>query len=143
METFLVPSASGSGSLEFFERTPTDPRRALERFKVRLTEFELTVVGRVYVGPTGPGPAVLFAQMAAHWKGWQGDFTWESPAGELALHCARDRAGHVAIRVTLRSGPGEDDWLVRATILTEAGQLETLARRAAAFFGPDAGDGPQ
>jgi hypothetical protein len=76
--------------------------------------------------------------MAASWRGWQGEFRWEAPEGELALGCVQDRAGHVFLRVELRSGPTEGDWAVQATIMTEAGQLEELARQAALFFGPSA-----
>ena len=39
------------------------------------------------------------------------------------------------MRVGLRSGPMPDDWEVNASIMTEAGQLEDIARRAVHFFG--------
>jgi hypothetical protein len=121
--------------LEFFERTPPDPRRPLERFKVRLTGLDLEAIVRVYAEGGDPHPAPLFAQMAAHWRGWQGQFAWDAAHGGLALRGEQDRAGHVALRVELRCGPSDDDWSVRATVMAEAGQLEDLARRSAAFFG--------
>jgi Family of unknown function (DUF6228) len=135
MDSFPIRSASGAGSLEFFERTPADARLPIERFKVRLTDHDLAAVGRVYVGPDDPNPALLFARMAADWRGWSGELAWDLPEGELGLRCARDRTGHVAIRVELRSGPGGGDWTVRATVVVEAGQLEELSRQAASFFG--------
>jgi len=135
MNSFLIPSASRAGSLEFFERTPSDPRLPIERFKVRLIDPELSAVGRVYVGQGDLHPAPLFAQMSANWSGWQGEFRWESPEGELGLRCVQDRTGHVSIGVELRSGPTQGDWAVRATVMAEAGQLDELARRAELFFG--------
>ena len=135
MDSFLIKSASGAGVLDFFERTPADPSRPIERFKVRLADQDLAAVGRVY-GWYEPHPAPLFARMAESWRGWPGTITWESPEGELTLRCTQDRTGHVAIVVELRSGPMDQDWRVRATIMAEAGQLEELARQAAAFFGP-------
>lgn len=135
MATFTIQSASGAGSLEFFERTPEDARRPIERFKVRLVDEDLSAVGRVYAGYAQTHPASLFAQMAESWTGWQGEMVWESAEDELRLRCAGDRAGHVTIRVALRSGPTEGDWEVGATIMAEAGQLPELARRAAEFFG--------
>jgi hypothetical protein len=135
MDSFLIRSVAGEGALEFFERTPADPRLPIERFKVRLADHDLSAVGRVYAGHADTHPASLFARMAAHWRGWQGEFAWESLEGELGLHCAQDRTGHVSIRVALRSGATEGDWTVRATVMAEAGQLEDLARRAALFFG--------
>src|SRR4051794_8740100 len=107
MESFLIRSASGGGSLEFFERTPTDPSLPIERFKVQLTDHDLSAVGRVYAGDPDMHPAPLFARMAANWRGWPGELTWASPEGELSLRCAQDRTGHVFVRVELRSGASE------------------------------------
>jgi len=135
MNSFLIQSASRAGSLEFFERTPPDPRMPIERFKVRLIDPDLSAAGRVYVGHGDLHPAPLFAQMSANWKGWQGEYMWESLNGELSLRCVQDRTGHVSIGVELRSGPTESDWAVRSTVMAEAGQLEELARQAVLFFG--------
>jgi hypothetical protein len=135
MGSFVIRDVDGEGFLEFFERTPTDSDRPIERFQVRLTDFELSAVARVYAYGH---PAPLFAQMAAHWRGWQGTFAWEALEGELQLRCSQDRAGHVAIQVELRSGPTPGDWTVRSTVMAEAGQLEDIARRAASFFGREA-----
>ena len=114
MDSFLIRSASGAGSLKFFERTPADLHRPIERYKVRLVDHELSAVGRVYAGHPETDPTPLFAQMAANWRAWQGEFVWETSEGELDLRCAQDRTGHVSIRVELRAGPGEADWTVRA-----------------------------
>ncbi|RLT18034.1 MAG: hypothetical protein DWI28_05245 [Planctomycetota bacterium] len=73
--------------------------------------------------------------MARQWAGWSGELVWESLEGELAIRCSRDRVGHIFIRVELRSGPYTEDWRVVVTVLAEAGQLETIARRAEMFFG--------
>jgi hypothetical protein len=135
MKSFVVQNTAGTGALEFFERTPLDMRLPIERFKVRLTGLDLSAVARVYTGADGGHPAVMFAQMAAHWRGWQGEFAWESLDGELALRCVQDRTGHVAIGVVLRSGPSKADWMVEATVVAEAGQLEEIALEAARFFG--------
>jgi hypothetical protein len=135
MKSFVIQNTAGSGALEFFERTPVDTRLPIERFKVRLTSLDLSAVARVYTGADGGHPAAMFAQMAAHWRGWQGEFAWESLDGELALRCALDRTGHVAIGVVLRSGPSKADWMVEATVVAEAGQLEEIAQEAARFFG--------
>ena len=60
---------------------------------------------------------------------------WESLDRELVLSCTQDRTGHVSMGVELRSGPKPGDWVVRSTVMAEAGQLEEIARRAALFFG--------
>jgi hypothetical protein len=137
MESLLIRSASGEGALEFFERTPDDPSRPIERFKVRLTDRELTAVGGVYFcgGEFESHPAPLFARMSARWRGGPDEFVWQALEGELTLRCTQDRVGHVMIRVELRSGPTEGDWAVQATVMAEAGQLQELARQADQFFG--------
>jgi Family of unknown function (DUF6228) len=135
MNSFVIRSASGAGSLEFFERTPTATSRPIERFKVRLTDHELSAVGRVYFADASSDPGALFTELAATWRGRRGELAWESPAGELTLRCTQDRAGHVFLRVELRSGPSENDWTAQATIVAEAGQLDELANQAAQFFG--------
>jgi len=135
MDSLLIRGVSQGSSLEFFERTPVDPRLPIERFKVRLTDQDLSAVGRIYTRFTETHPAPLFAQMAASWKGWQDTFTWESQDGELVLRCRQDRNGRVFIRAELRSGPTDGDWTVTTTVQAEAGQLEELARGAAMFFG--------
>lgn len=143
MDSFLVPSASGAVALEFFERTPPDPSKPIERFKVRLDGPELSAIGRVYVDTAvywegaAAHPTSMFAQMAVNWTGWQDELAWGSLEEELTLSCTQDRAGHVSIKVELRSGSTEEDWTVRATVMTEAGQLEEIARHAALFFGRD------
>jgi len=77
----------------------------------------------------------MFADMARQWSGWSGELVWESLEGELSIRCSRDRVGHIFFRVELRSGPMPEDWRVVATVLAEAGQLESIARRAELFFG--------
>ncbi len=134
MSTFVIRSATGPASLEFFERTPEAPGQALERFKVRLELPDLTAVARVYMGSADDHPASFFARMASQWRGWDGPLVWESPEGELILCATQNRAGHVSIRVEVRSGPTEKDWTLYATIQAEAGQLDDLAHQAAMFF---------
>ena len=135
MDSFLIRSASGTGAVEFFERTPADSRLRIERYQVRITDQDLSAVGRVYAAEFDTTPAPLFAQMAASWRGWHGELIWEALDGELSLRCTQDRTGHVSIRVVLRAGPSERDWRVETTIMTEAGLLDELARGAESFFG--------
>jgi hypothetical protein len=135
LEEFLIPNTNGSGGLLFYGRAPVDRAKSMEGFSVRVTDHNLSAAAQVYAGYVPRNPAVLFADMAKKWSGWPGELIWESLEGELALRCSHDGLGHVSIRVELRSGPWTDDWAITATIMTEAGQLERLAQRSAAFFG--------
>lgn len=135
MDEFLVPSASGDGGLLFFQRSPPDPTKPIDSFWVRVMDRNLSAEGQVYAGYAPSHPAPFFADMAHQWAGWSGELVWESLEGELRIRCSRDRVGHIFICVELGSGPMPDDWRVVATVLTEAGQLASIARRAELFFG--------
>jgi hypothetical protein len=67
--------------------------------------------------------------MAQHWRGWDGTKHWQSIESDFELRCTSDGLGHVVIEVTLRSGPYEEDWAVRAPIHLDAGDLEAIAAR--------------
>lgn len=135
MEEFLIPSATGIGGLLFYDRLPPDLTRPIASFWVRVSDNNLSAATQVYAGYAPSHPASLFADMAARWSGWPDVLVWESLESELAMSCFHGRQGHIAIRVALRSGWMESDWRVEATVMTEAGQLEAIARRAASFFG--------
>jgi hypothetical protein len=135
LDEFLIPSSAGAGSLLFFNRLPVDRKQPLEDFSVRLTDHNLSAVATVYAGYIHSNPVELFADMAKQWHGWKGELCWSSLEEEMALCCSRDRLGHVAIRVHLRPGHMPYDWRVEATVMTEAGQLEAIAKRAVIFFG--------
>ena len=135
MDEFLIPSAAGSGGLLFFQRSPSDPAKPIDGFWVRVTDQNLSAAVPVYAGYAPSHPVPLFAQMAGQWAGWSGELVWQSLEGELTIGCSRDRVGHVFIRVELRSGQMPEDWRVVATVLAEAGQLVSIARRAEQFFG--------
>jgi hypothetical protein len=135
LEEFRIASTTGGGYLQFADRVPLDPDLPIESFRVQVSDDHLSASGKVDAGYVPSHPAKLFADMAAKWSGWPGELVWESLEGEFQLRCTHDGLGHIAIRVELRSGPMHDDWQVMATVMTEAGQLETIAQQAAVFFG--------
>lgn len=81
------------------------------------------------------GVANLFADAAAHWRGWSGAKRWESIEGEMALELTADRTGHITLAVTINNDLGvPDSWCLTSQLTLEAGQLEALARDAANTF---------
>jgi hypothetical protein len=135
MNEFLIPSTCGSGGLRFYERSPVDPARPLDGFWVQVSNRNLSAAAKVYAPDEASHLVALFAEMASRWSGWPGELTWASLEGELVLRFRHDRLGHIAIHVDLWSGAMPDDWRVEATVMSEAGQLEKLARDAARFLG--------
>lgn len=77
----------------------------------------------------------LFADVAQNWRGWQGSKEETSLEGHLGLSFTADRLGHITMRVHLTDRDGESDWMAAQSIHIEAGQLDELASRAAAYFG--------
>jgi hypothetical protein len=145
-DEFTISSVDGTGRLEFFNRVPEDRDNPIGRFSVRIVQHRLdanievyaayaAVLGLYSVDNVPAKPAGLFSQMANRWTGWDHLLTWESLEGELTLRCSHDGWGHIAIKVNMRSGPYPTDWAVEATIMSEAGQMDAIARRAALFFG--------
>src|SRR5688500_1923499 len=105
MDSFIIKHVDGEGGLEFFDRTPPDPDRPIERFCVRITALGLSATVSVYAGGLDYGafnPTALFRDMAANWRGWEGELAWGSVYCELVLACTIDRCGHVAIRVAVQ-----------------------------------------
>jgi Family of unknown function (DUF6228) len=135
VDEFLIKNAAGDGGLLFYERCPRDTAAAIDTFWVRVTDLNLSAAAKVYAGYAPSHPAPRFAEMALQWAGWSGELVWQSLEGELALRCSRDKVGHIFIRVELRSGQMQEDWRVVATVVAEAGQLESIAKHAVSFFG--------
>jgi hypothetical protein len=136
LDEFLIQSGHGVAQMLFFDRTPADLDRPIERLWVRLMDQNLAGVAAVYTHSDHPAP--LFAEMARRWQGWPDELVWQSLEGEFALRCRHDRLGHIRIAATLRSRltmSWDYSWEVQAAIMIEAGQLERLALEAAAFFG--------
>jgi hypothetical protein len=70
-----------------------------------------------------------FADLAAQWRGWEGNKEWE--ADGLAFAASHDGLGHVTLDVILESPPSlADVWRVRVSLRLEAGTLDRLAREA-------------
>jgi hypothetical protein len=135
MDEFLIRSASGSGMLQFSDRIPYETDEPIQHCMVRLRDLNLSASAMTLLGYPSTHPALLFENMARLWSGWPDELQWASLEHEVILRCLHDRKGHVSIHVELRSGPYEQDWNVAATVMTEAGQLDDIARRARAFFG--------
>jgi len=136
-DEFLIKSANGVGTLRFFDREPFDLDQPIDRFWVQVTDLNVSAAGPVYAGYDNSHLAPLFAQMADQWQGWTGELEWGSLYQEFALRCRHDRRGHIRIGVRLQAHQGAWDfgWEVQSAVMAEAGQLDRLAREAAAFFG--------
>lgn len=77
----------------------------------------------------------FFAELAATWRGWEGERTWRSLEGEVRFGATHDKLGTVTLTVGLRSdvyvstGPGHI-WSASGLLILDAGGLDGLARQA-------------
>jgi hypothetical protein len=123
---------SGLGSIEFLGRELVDPHRGVEQVTIRLTAPGLSAEGTADMASF---PDQLFAELARDWAGWAGEREWQSLEYELVLGCTRDRS-HVRVAAALgsRLSGWEFTWQARVAVVIPGGDLERLAREAAAFF---------
>jgi hypothetical protein len=78
--------------------------------------------------------ATYFQDLAAHWRGWSGEKAWCSLEGELSLSATSDSTGHTSLTVRLRPNAYAHRWTLSATLVVEAGQLETIAAEINSFL---------
>lgn len=75
----------------------------------------------------------VFADMAAHWRGWSGEKSWESGDREVIMSFTHD--GRAAVRVKLRvRNSMVSTWEVRGELELELGSLDTTVRDLAAYL---------
>jgi hypothetical protein len=118
--------------------TSSNSGATIEFSQVQGDSFHLSVLHLNYSASrsvsayTDPdGIARLWADAAREWRGWHGAKVWESLEGELRIQLSTDRAGHVELRVRLRSDAGvSDPWSIETSIGLDAGALESIARDA-------------
>jgi len=72
-----------------------------------------------------------FAELAANWRGWEGDREWRSLEGALEFHASISKAGAVLLQVVLRNSAFS--WRLTYDFGIENGELDVLAHEAAAF----------
>ena len=117
------------------DKVITFSNRDGEYFNFELKGREIEFRRRVTTYTDEFGVSKLFRKVASYNKPWSGVESWESIEGELGLSLECDSLGHVTIRVTVTQWDGgEEDWHIKASILTDLGQLDKVAKNAVLFF---------
>jgi hypothetical protein len=137
-QTLVIKSVSGSGSLEVAEWESGDQSRRLDYLVITLRSEALHASARIYYYHDAHGVAGLpqfFSDIAANWRGWQGEKRWESLEGDFKLSCFSDGLGHIDITVELSSRITDPvGWDVRCALTVEAGQLDSIAEDVRKFL---------
>jgi len=82
------------------------------------------------------GLCEFFKDLAQSTKPWDDERKWESLEGDFSITAVCSRTGSVTFTIGIFHLAGnEEEFRIRAGLLTELGQLETIARDAVKFFG--------
>ena len=132
IEEVTIKSARSAGELKFSEPKPPSLSHVVEYCRVTLKDRDIVASSaRIY---DVAGLATLFDDMAADWRGWEGEKEWSAVDNDFALSCTSDAQGAVAMRATLNGPYHEGEWCVQAIIYIEADQLEELAAEVGQFM---------
>lgn len=117
------------GELEFSDPTPQSGE--LDYFTATFAAEGLRAMSRIDAYLSDGLPKLL-AELATDWRGWRGERKWASLDNDLILSFSHDGLGHVNVKIHLQFGL--QDWVLSAQTSIDAGQLESLARKANHFF---------
>ncbi len=108
-----------------------------EQFQIELKGSGISALTGVWTGGKlySQSLSVFLKELASFTKPWKGSQDWESLEGELSLSVTCATLGQVTFGVEIRSGTGGPEaLLIKASITTELGQLEKIAKDAKLFF---------
>ena len=134
VDTVTIKSSRSAGELKLSKPQPPSVRYPVEYLRVSHKDKEIAASSaKVYIYEPYD-LAAFFEGLSVNWRGWEGVKEWSSVEQDFSLSCTSDALGHVAMKVTLKSGLYEDDWCVQAVIHVDAGQLEEIAAKTREFL---------
>jgi len=126
--TFSIKSNASDRELVFL-----DPRE--DYFVVELRGFGVRAIRDVYAYTDALGLSVLLNRLAEYSRPWSSAEGWESLEGEFSLAATCSSLGEVRFTVSIRDLFGSpEEWTVQASLVTEMGQLPSIAANAKSFF---------
>ena len=132
IEEVIIKSSRSAGELKFSEPKPPSLGRVVEYCRVTLKDRDIAISSaRIY---EAAGVVMLFEDMAANSRGWEGEKRWSSVDNDFALSCALDVQDQLAMTITLKGPYHENDWCVQAVIHVEACRLTEIAAKVREFM---------
>jgi hypothetical protein len=133
-----------AGGLEWNIDPPAEPHDdyvRTARVRIRAAGLEARTIATFSDGPWDL--ALFFAQLAADWRGWEGERHWRALEGDLEVQ-ASDQGARVLIAVTVRRPDmtfANDAWQARIVLTLEPGeQVESVALDLASALASDQAD---
>ena len=136
MERVTLTSGGTSVVFHSIERPGGDAYSA-GRFLVEAETEGLQVTRSVFMLDMGWDALIaFFDDLAASWRGWEGEQVWASIEHDLRLAAVEDDLGHVRLSLTISNGP-IPSWTVQVLdVIVEAGEeFSALARAVSAWVG--------
>jgi len=106
-----------------------------EYFRVELNGFDLSASAEIWAYIDANELHRFFQDLGGLDTPWQGPRSWVSIEQDFSLSATCTTLGSVTFQIELCGSQGEpEEWRVQAGLATEFGQLEQIAKNAAAFF---------
>jgi len=132
VEEVTIKSSHSAGELKLSEPRPPGLSHVVDYCRVTLKGRDIaTSSARIY---DPAGVVTLFDDMAADWRGWEGEKQWSSVEDDFTLSCTSNAQGVVAMTATLKGPYHEGEWCVQAVIHVQADQLGELAAKVRRFM---------
>ncbi len=129
-----IKSSRSDYKLKLSEPKPRGLKQTVEYLRVSITGHDIIASSSEVYLYEADHLAHFFEDLAANWKGWEGDKEWGSIEGDFRIIASIDHLGHIALQVRLRSGPYSEDWLIETGIEVDAGQIEQIAKDVKRFL---------
>jgi hypothetical protein len=126
----VVQSSNSPGRL-ILSNPEYHPNCGLNYFVATLEDADLEASSRVYAY-RADALLTLFRDLAANWRGWEGEKLGSTIEGDLLLTCTSDSLGHTFVKVRLISQM--HNWNVEITLRLDVAQLDKIAKRLKAFL---------
>lgn len=135
VDTVTVSDGENSVTLRGAVLDDHDDGYGFGSFAVDLVGDGLSATRYVFV-IDGSGLDDFFAELAEHWRGWEGKRSWASAEHDLAIDARAASGGHNHLRFSARNGPVAT-WSASVDVVVDAGEdMTLLARDLAAFLSP-------
>ncbi|BCY19205.1 MAG: hypothetical protein GYA12_07230 [Chloroflexi bacterium] len=106
-----------------------------EKFQVEIHGSGLNSTKSIWHDEHYSGLDEFFKYLAQSTSPWANEQKWESLEGDFSITAACSRTGAVTFTIgILHMAGNEEEARIRVGLLTELGQLETIARDAVKFF---------
>jgi hypothetical protein len=134
MNEVTIKSSRSDYELRLSGPRPGGPGNGVEYLRVSITGHDLMASSSEIYMYGAEHLADFFEDLAANWKGWEGEKERGSIEGDFNIIATADQLGHIELRIQLRSGPYSDAWSVETCIDVDAGQIEQIAKEVKRFL---------